>query len=130
MLPVGNKSSYSVILQKEFGEISKAKKNTSKKGDSLEISPSMNAFKKLDDFLNLGKSDRLDTSDLSPEEKKEFLKMLSKLLKLGIVGYEELEVDGKKEKHYIVNQIGDQRLKDAKLWDEYRYTPRGKKLHR
>lgn len=92
--------------------------------DTIEISNSTRAFMKVNDFLNLGKPDRLDTSDMSTGEKKEFLKMLSELLKRGIVGYEELEVDGKKEKHFIVNQIGNHRLDDAKLYREKKYGSR------
>ncbi|MFH0736821.1 MAG: hypothetical protein V1773_18470 [bacterium] len=92
-----------------------------KKSDSIDISASSKAFKKIDDFLNLGKADRLDTNELNPAEKEEFLKMLSTLLKKGIVGYEILEVNGKPEKHYIVNQIGDERLKGAKLWKKDNY---------
>ena len=96
-------------------------KSVDKKSDSIDISASSKAFKKIDDFLNLGKADRLDTSELNPAEKEEFLKMLSTLLKKGIVGYETLEVNGKPEKHYIVNQIGDERLKGAKLWKKDNY---------
>lgn len=87
--------------------------------DKIEISNTAKAFAKLDNFLNLGKKDRLDTSDLNEEEKKEFLKMLAKLLQEGIVGYEILEVNGRPEKHYIVNQIGDERIKGAKLFNRY-----------
>jgi hypothetical protein len=90
-----------------------------KPADSIEISNTSKAFAKVENFLNLGKRDRLDTGDLNEEEKKEFLKMLSKLLQEGIVGYEILEVNGKPEKHYIVNQIGDERLKGAKLYKKY-----------
>ena len=43
------------------------------------------AFDKLDQFLNLGASRNLKTDDLSPEEQAQFLKMLSVLLKKGIV---------------------------------------------
>jgi hypothetical protein len=42
--------------------------------------------------------------------------MLAKLLKAGVVGYEVLEVNGKPEKHYIVNEIGDERIYGAKLY--------------
>lgn len=87
--------------------------------DKIEISNTAKAFAKLDNFLNLGKKDRLDTSDLNEEEKKEFLKMLAKLLQEGIVGYEILEVNGRPEKHYIVNQIGDERIRGAKLFNRY-----------
>lgn len=86
--------------------------------DVVEISDTAKAFARVDDFLNLGKPDRLNTDDMTPGEKEEFLKMLSILLKKGVVGYEMLEVDGKPEKHFIVSQIGDERLYDAKLYDE------------
>lgn len=86
------------------------------KTDSIEISNTSKAFDKVNDFLNLGKSDRMDISDLSPEEREEFLKMLSDLLKSGVVGYEVREVDGKPEKHFIVNQIGNKRLFGSKLY--------------
>ncbi len=96
------------------------KKNTTGKdepsSDSIEISNTSKVFSKIDNFLNLGKPDRLDVGDLNEEEKKEFLKILSELLKRGIVGYEILEVNGKPEKHYIVNQLGNERIYGAKLY--------------
>lgn len=103
--------------------VNKTEKSISepKKSDTIDISASSRAFKKIDDFLNLGKPDRLNTDDLNPEEKQEFLKMLSSLLKQGVVGYEVLEVNGKPEKHYIVNQIGDERIKGAKLYTKNDY---------
>ncbi len=108
---------------------SNSKKEVSQKGDvnksdKIEISSAGKAFKKIDDFLNLGKPDRLDTSDLSPAEKEEFLKILANLLKKGIVGYEILEVNGQPEKHYIVNQIGDERIRGAKLYKKGDYYTR------
>lgn len=99
-------------------------KTSQSKSDKIEISATGKAFKKIDDFLNLGKPDRLDTSDLNPAEKEEFLKILAALLKKGIVGYEILEVNGKPEKHYIVNQIGDERIKGAKLYKKDNYYTR------
>ncbi|MBI9072566.1 MAG: hypothetical protein JEY94_13270 [Melioribacteraceae bacterium] len=101
----------------------KEKLKDQEKNDSLNISNSANAFKKIDDFLNLGKPDRLNMDNLSDGEKEEFLKMLSTLLKEGIVGYEYLEVDGKKEKHFIVNQLKNDRIRGAKLWDKFRDEP-------
>lgn len=88
------------------------------KRDSISISNTSKAFNKLNDFMNLGKPGRLDMSDLSPDEKEEFMKMLAKLLKEGIVGYEIIEVNGKPEKHYLVNQIGDKRLYGKKLYND------------
>lgn len=97
---------------------------SSSKSDNIQISSTAKAFNKLDSFLNLGKPDRLDTSDLSKKDKEEFMMMLAKLMKKGIVGYEYLEVDGKKEKHFIVNQLKDDRIKDAELWDERKHSYR------
>jgi hypothetical protein len=90
--------------------------------DSAEISNASKAFKKLDDFLNLGNSDRLNIDDLNPKEKDEFLKMLADLIKKGVIGYEVLDVNGKPEKHYIDLEIGDKRIYGAKLYkknDDY-----------
>lgn len=119
MEPVG-KNLNTIKLENYFALGSKAKTADTEKSseitDSAEISNTSKAFKKLDDFLNLGKSDRLDISDLNPKEKEEFLKMLSTLIKKGVIGYEVLEVNGKPEKHYIDLEIGDQRIKGAKLY--------------
>jgi hypothetical protein len=82
----------------------------------VEISNTAKVYSALDNFLNLGNPDRLDIGKLNGAEKEEFLKMLSSTLKSGFIGYEILEVNGKPEKHDIVMQIGDQRLKSAKLY--------------
>ena len=105
------------ILTFDNGKI-QLKKNDEKQAakDKIEISNTSKAFDKLNDFMNLGKPGRMDISDLSSEEREEFLKMLSDLLKNGIIGYEVREVDGKPEKHFIVNQIGDKRLYGTKLY--------------
>lgn len=89
--------------------------------DTAEISNTAKVFDKLDKFLNLGRSNRLDIDDLNDKEKEEFIKMLSELIKRGVVGYEILEVNGKPEKHYIVNQIGNQRIYGAKLYKRKGY---------
>ncbi len=90
--------------------------------DTAEISNTAKVFDKLDKFLNLGRSNRLDIDDLNDKEKEEFIKMLSELIKRGVVGYEILEVNGKPEKHYIVNQIGNQRIYGAKLYKKRGYN--------
>ena len=105
------------------GDIEVAKKQEKKK-DSISISNTSKAFSKLNDFMNLGKPGRLDLSGLNKEEKEEFLKMLSVLLKKGIVGYEIKEVNGKPEKHYMVNQIGDKRIYDAEEYNQKKYEKR------
>jgi len=86
---------------------------------NLNISSTAKAMNKVESFLNLGTNERMDMDDLSPEERDQFLSMLSKLLKQGVVGYEVIEVDGEPEKHFIVNQIGNDRLEGAKLYDEF-----------
>jgi len=116
MLPVNNNQKLIRFLNEDM-KLQKSKSPLAQaKRDSIEISNTSKAFNKLNNFFNLGKRNRLDISDLNPKEKKEFLKMLAKLLKVGIIGYEILNVNGKPEKHYIVNEIGDQRIYGAKLY--------------
>ena len=119
MEPITNRSNILQTLYSSY--VKKENEKEDKTSDSIEISNTSKAFAKLDNFLNLGKSDRLDTSDLNEEERKEFLKMLSDLIKNGVVGYEILEVNGKPEKHYVVNQIGDERIYGAKLYKKNGY---------
>ena len=88
--------------------------------EKVSIPNTSNAFKKLDEFLNMGSTRDLSLDDLSPGEKEEFFKMLSILLQNHIVGYHVYEVDGRPEKHYAVNEIGDRRLYGRRLWDEKR----------
>ena len=76
-------------------------------------------FSAVDDFFNLGNSDRLSAySNLSDKDKASFVKIVAELAKQGYVGYEILEVNGQPEKHSIESQIGDERVKNAKLYDE------------
>jgi len=84
----------------------------------VNISNTSKIFNKLDSFLNLGRSESLSTDELSSEEREEFMSMLSTLLKEGVVGYEILEVDGQREKHFIVTQIGNERTYGAGLYDD------------
>ncbi len=96
----------------------KSKEIKNEKKDRIEISNTSKVFDKVNNFLNLGKPDRLNTDDLTPEEKEEYVKMIATLIQKGIIGYEIREVNGKPEKHYIVNQIGNQRLYGTKLYRE------------
>jgi endo-1,4-beta-D-glucanase Y len=111
----------SSMLPEDYMGAKKTKNENSGKKDTIEISNTSKAFAKIDNFLNLGRSDRLDTSDLNDSEKEEFVKMLAALMKKGVVGYEMIEVNGKPEKHYIVNEIGDQRLYGKKLYNRFGY---------
>lgn len=104
---------------KEKGENKPAEKT--KPTDRIEISNTSKAFKKMENFLNLGVPGSLDMSDLNEEEQEEFIKMLSYLLQKGVVGYEVREVDGKPEKHFIVTQIGNRRLYGTELYDQDKY---------
>ncbi len=110
-----NKKTKDILESKS--DLTELAKKSKPIADTIEISDKAKALKRVDDFLNLGKPDRLNTDAMTPGEKEEFLKMLALLLERGIVGYEILEVDGKPEKHFIVNQIGDDRLYGAKLYE-------------
>ena len=121
MQPVNNTSLLQNIYNAEFGRTKETENSGASESDTAEISNTSKALGKLDKFLNLGRSNRLDIDDLNDSEKEEFLKMLAALLKRGIVGYEILEVNGKPEKHYIVNQIGNERIYGAKLYKKQGY---------
>jgi hypothetical protein len=115
MKPVDNSISILNIPNEDFKNVKKTNTDSLPK-DSVEISNTAKVYDRIDKFLNLGRPDRLDVSDLNDAEKEEFLKMLANLLKHGIIGYEILEVNGQPEKHFIVNQIGDERIYGAKLY--------------
>jgi len=70
-------------------------------------------FNRVDNFLDFGSSKNLDFSHFSDEEMESFLKVMSTLMKEGIVGYEYYEVDGKIEKHFMTTSIGNRRLYNA-----------------
>jgi len=89
---------------------------------SVELSASHDVFSAVDDFYNLGRSDRFEAfHKLSPEEKEQFVKIVAELAKSGYVGYEELIVNNKVERHEIVSQIGDYRLRNARVYDRSKY---------
>lgn len=74
-------------------------------------------FNRVDNFLDFGSSKNLDFSNFSKEEMESFLKIMSTLMKKGIVGYEYYEVNGKIEKHFMTTSIGNRRLYNAE-WKE------------
>lgn len=121
MEPIKNEHFFLISLFKEVYNKKDFLKEEYKLNDSAEISNTAKVFDKLDKFLNLGRTNRLDIDDLNDKEKEEFMKMLAELIKRGIVGYEILEVNGKPEKHYIVNQIGNERIYGAKLYKKKGY---------
>jgi hypothetical protein len=79
------------------------------------LSGDSKVYKKVENFLNLGSTKDLLMNDLSTEERAKFFQIIAALVKQGIIGYHEYEINGKKEKHHIVNELGDRRLYGAKL---------------
>ena len=81
-------------------------------------------WKAVDNYLDLGTNTTFFSADLSKEEIQQSLKIIAKLIKKGIVGYNYYEVNGRIEKHFLVPSIGDQRLASAEIvpshyFDEY-----------
>ena len=93
----------------------------SEKKDSAEISNTAKVMNNIDKFFNLGSDNRTQLSDMNPAEQQEFIKMTADLIKHGVMGYEVLDVNHKPEKHDIVLEIGDQRIKGAKLYKKQVY---------
>lgn len=85
------------------------------KKDPKPIPNTSKVWRKVDQFLNLGSTKDLSLSDLTEQEKNDFLKMLSRLLSAGVVSYQMYEINGKVEKHYSVVSLGDPRLRKAKI---------------
>ncbi len=72
-------------------------------------------FNKIDRFLDLGSTFNIGMRDLTDTEKEQFLTILAKLLKKGIVGYNYYEINGRVEKHFITASIGNRRLYGQKI---------------
>jgi hypothetical protein len=91
----------------------------------VDISASHDVFTAVDSYFNLSSSGRFDDfHKLSPDDKEQFVRIVGELAKLGYVGYEEFVVDHKVERHEILNQMGDQRLRGAKLYDASKHRIR------
>ncbi|OGR29848.1 MAG: hypothetical protein A2X79_03855 [Desulfuromonadaceae bacterium GWB2_53_15] len=85
---------------------------------SVEFSVSRDVFTAVDDFFNLGKSGRFDAFHaLPPEDKEQFVQIVAELAKSGYVGYEELIVNKKVERHEVASQIGNRRVRNARVYD-------------
>jgi len=85
---------------------------------SVEFSVSRDVFSAVDDFYNLGKSGRFDAfHSLSPADKEQFVKIVAELAKSGYVGYEELIVNKKVERHEVTTQVADRRVQHARVYD-------------
>ena len=86
---------------------------------SVDLSVSRDVFSAVDSFFNLGKSGQLGaTKGLSAAERGEVFKMVGELLKSGYVGYENLIVGRKVERHDVTMQIGDRRLRHARVYEQ------------
>lgn len=86
--------------------------------DPVNISTSPDVFNAVDSFFNLGTSNRFqDFHRLSPENKEQFVQIVADLAKAGYMGYEELVVNDKVERHDLENRIGDQRIRGARVYD-------------
>jgi hypothetical protein len=85
--------------------------------DAVDLSVSSEVFSAVDSYLNLNKQGRFDSfHKLSPQDKEQFVKIVAALAQAGYVGYEELVVNKKVEKHDATTQIGDERLHGAKVY--------------
>lgn len=86
--------------------------------DFVNLSSSQDVFSAVDSFFNLGKSNRFEQfHELSPEDKERFVQIVADLAKAGYMGYEELVVNKKVERHDLENKIGDQRIRGARVYD-------------
>ncbi|WP_136524945.1 hypothetical protein [Geomonas ferrireducens] len=94
--------------------------------DLVNISTSQDVFTAVDNFFNLGASNRFDAfHKLSPNDKEQFVQIVADLAKSGYMGYEELVVNKKVERHDLENKIGDDRIRGARVYDRAKETHRG-----
>lgn len=88
-------------------------------GDFVDISASKDVFTAVESFFNLGKKNRFeDFHNLSPSDKEQFVMIVAELAKSGHVGYEELIVNNKIERHEVTDKIADERVRGAKVYDK------------
>lgn len=93
--------------------------------DNVDLSVSHDVFSAVDDFYNMGRSGRFDAfHKLSPDDKEQFVRIVAELAKSGYMGFEELVVKNKVERHDVANQMGDDRLRGARVYDASKYSNR------
>ena len=93
--------------------------------DRVNLSTSQDVFTAVDNFFNLGASNRFDAfHKLSPDDKEQFVQIVADLAKSGYMGYEELVVNKKVERHDQENKIGDERIRGARVYDRAKETRR------
>lgn len=113
---------FSLPKKNNISENQTTEKSNNNSTDLSNISNTAKIFDSVNKLMDLGDSNRFSEADidkLNPSEKAEFLKMLGESLKNGSMSYEVVEVNGKPEKHFIVNEIGDERLYGSKLSRKY-----------
>ena len=85
---------------------------------SVDLSVSHDVFSAVDNYFNMGSSGRFDAfHSLNRADKEQFIKIVAELARSGYMGYEELVVNKKVERHEISTQIGDHRLENARVYD-------------
>lgn len=82
-------------------------------------------FDQLDDFLNLSNRDLKGLfsvrNGLSEKEHQDFLRVISNLLKRGVVGTEEVRFRGQKQTTFVETRLGDSRLRRAEPYRRSRF---------
>jgi hypothetical protein len=116
MQPITGSNSIKSYFEEKIIKGNAPPKSTTSFKDTANISDTSKVFSQVDHFLNLGNPGRVDVGSMSPADRKDFLKIVANLLHNGVVGYEVLNVNGQPEKHFIENEIGDTRIKGAKLY--------------
>lgn len=85
--------------------------------DTVNISASQDVFSAVDSFYNVAKPDRFEEfHNLSRDDKELFVTIVAELAKSGYMGYEELVVDNRMERHELLDRIVDERVRGAKAY--------------
>ena len=84
---------------------------------TLSHSTSANLLSAVDNVYNLNGPRQLDSyRKLSADDKKQFVQIVSALATTGYMGYEDLVVKNRVERHNATTEIGDQRLHGARVY--------------
>ncbi len=81
---------------------------------SLETNDSK-IFNYLDNLLDLGDPKSFNWLKLNKNEIEKFGKILSKLVRNGIIGYRYYEINGQLERHFIEYEMANPRFANAKI---------------
>ena len=98
------------------------KGKTSAYASPREKAETVQVFDRAHDFFDLSDSQRLNSwLDMDSQEKKEFVQMVAKLAKRGLVGYEILDIGDKPYKSFATTQIADEKASNAHVYDKNGY---------